>query len=221
MISKQSTRGMLSAAAVALVASATGTAQAAVVTIDFEGPSFVESSSAGSVVPGVTFANDQIAAAGSTLNEFDYPPRSGTQALLDAAGPIEVSFAAGVYSVGAYVTYATAVTLEAFDSLGASLGQIASSYAENFVGAAPGQGTPNEFLSFSDAAGRIHSVRFSGDPLGSSFVLDDLSFDDGRVAQVSAPPTLLLAGLGLVWAASTRRRSSSQPALGQAGAVAR
>ncbi len=218
MVSKQMKRGLLGAA---LALSGAVTAQAAVVTIDFEGASFVEFTSAGSAVSGVTFANDWVLKSGSTLNEVDYPPRSGSQVVSDNTGPIEVSFASGMVSVGAYLTYTERVVLEAFDGAGVSLGQIDSLYSENFGSATgPGVGTPNEFVSFSDAAGRIRSVRFSGNALGGSFTLDDLTFDDGRTGQVPAPPTLLLAGLCLALVASTRRRSSSQQPLSRARSAA-
>ncbi len=214
MVSKQMKRGLLGAA---LALSGAVTAQAAVVTIDFEDSSFVELSSAGAAVSGVSFTNDQVVKAGSSLNEIDFPPRSGTTALIDAAGPIEVSFSTGMFSVGAYLTYLETVVLEAFDAMGTSLGQVSSLFSDN---TASTSASPNEFVGFSDAAGRIRSVRFTGNALGGSFALDDLTFDDGRTGQVPAPPTLLLAGLCLALVAATQRRSSSQRPLSRAGGAA-
>jgi hypothetical protein len=153
-------------------------------------------------VPGVSFTNDQVLIAGISLNEFEFPPRSGTNALVDGFGPIRIDFANSVFSAGAYVTYTVPVQLEAFDANGVSLGQVGSRFTSNLV--SDPNSVPNEFISFADAGGRIASLTFTGEVGGGSFVLDDLTFDRGTA--VPEPQSLLLVAGALAGLMASRRR---------------
>lgn len=190
-------------AAISLAALACHAAAAPVV-IDFEGATFSDGSSVSNSVPGLVFTNDQVVTAGVSLNEFDFPPRSGSKALVDAVGPIRIDFATGMFSAGAFVTYAVPVQLEAFDANGVSLGLVNSQFASNLA-LDPGA-VPNEFIGFADAGGRIASLTFTGDVGGGSFVLDDLTFDRGNFTGVPEPQSLLLVAVAMAGMAAARRR---------------
>jgi hypothetical protein len=55
---------------------------------------------------GATFSGGTIAEAGVTLFEDEYPPNSGSRALLVDAGPLTLSFNSPVTEFSAYGTYA-------------------------------------------------------------------------------------------------------------------
>jgi hypothetical protein len=171
-------------------------------TIDLE--SFINGDLLGNQIPGVTFANAQILTAGISLNEIDYPPHSGTNVAVDTGGAIRIDFSSPLVAFGAYFTYLVPIALEAFDAAGNSLGIVSSAFNSNleFLG-----GTPNEFIEA--AIGGIASVVITGDPLGGSFVMDDLVLTR---AEVPEPGTLAMALLGIVAVRSTRtlRRSRAE-----------
>ena len=48
--------------------------------------------------PDLVFTNATIATAGISLNEFEFPPHSGTGVVIDDGGPISIQFLAPVVS---------------------------------------------------------------------------------------------------------------------------
>src|SRR5258707_545906 len=64
--------------------------------------------------PGLTFTNAIVLSAGISLNEFEFPPRSGTNVVSDNGGPISILFSSPFVSFGGYFTYLEPVTLLAF-----------------------------------------------------------------------------------------------------------
>lgn len=169
---------------------ATAPASATVVTYDFEG--LADSTTIISQFSGLTFSNTIALKAGFSLNEFEFPPRSGDVVVSDDGGAIHISFAAPVFSVGGYFTYGSALTLQAFDSSNNLLGvAVASLFGSNLGLSGDTGSSSNELLSYADIGGAIARVTITGNLLGGSFVMDDLRVDNGN--SVPEPQTLLLA----------------------------
>ena len=181
--------------------------QADPIVIDFE------SLNTGDIVTnqyaGVTFTNAEVVTAGITLNEFELPPHSGVNAVLDAFGPITIDFAAPVLSFGGFFTYATTLTLDAFDAANTLVGSATSAFANNMALSGDAGSSPNEFLDVTFASG-ISSVTITGDPGGGSFVLDDATITSlapaGNPVPEAPDVTPLVAALISLIAASRRRK---------------
>jgi hypothetical protein len=151
--------------------------------------------------PGVTFTNAIVLTAGMSLNEFDFPPHSGLNVASDNDGPIRIDFATPASDVSGYFTYNEPLTLSAFGPGDMLLGSTSSSFSENFVSSG---NPPNEFLQL--AFTNIAYVTFTGDPLGESFTLDDLTYSSAATS-VAEPDTasLLSAGVFIVGLFRLRR----------------
>lgn len=164
--------------------------RAAVVVYNFDG--FADSTSLTNQYAGLGFSNSTVLKAGFSLNEFEFPPRSGDGVVFDDHGAISINFAAPVFSVGGYFTYVNGLSLSAFDSSNNQLGAtVTSQYLSNLALSGDQFSSPNELLFFADAGGAIARVVISGDIAGGSFVLDDLTVNNGHT--VPEPQTLLLA----------------------------
>lgn len=156
-------------------------------------------------IAGASFTNAVVLSSGATggsLNELDFPPRSGDNVIFDSGASISISFTTPLQAFSAYLTYVAPVTLSAFDAAGNSLGSVSTLFGSNYVS---GGGTPNELIALSEI-GLISRIELLGAGTGGSFVLDDLTFDtdDTVNARVPEPGTLLLFGVGL--AAASRAR---------------
>jgi uncharacterized repeat protein (TIGR01451 family) len=135
---------------------------------------------------GVTFANtvivkSQVLTSKTSLNEFEFPPHSGTNVATDNGGPMTIKFASPVSAVGGYFTYGeggvqsfTRLIIQAFDSNNNSIGSVSSAFSNNEALSGDPGSSPNTFLQVSGAAG-ISYVVITGDPNGGSFALDDLT----------------------------------------------
>ena len=176
------------------------------ITIDFESLNDLES--VNSQFAGLTFFGATNVTAGVSLNELDYPPRSGSNVVFDDGGPISISFAADVYSFAGYFTYAAPLTLTAFDADSNVLGSVSSLFASNFVSSGTLGSSPNELMQYQSLIG-IASVTIAGDSLGGSFVLDDLTYDNVP-ATVPDPPTLAVVLLGALSLMGFQRRANRQ-----------
>jgi len=159
-------------------------------TTDFEG--FADSTALTNQIAGLTFADSTVITAGLSLNEFEFPPHSGSNVVFDDGGPMHIVFDSLQASVGGFFTYSAPLELVAFDSSNNLLGSVASAFSSNLALSGDPGSAPNEFLSM--AFGGIKSVTITGNLSGSSFALDDLTFTP---ATVSEPPILLLILLGL------------------------
>ena len=167
---------------------------AGTIMVDFEG--FPDSTAITTQYAGLTFSNATVIAAGVSLNEFEFPPHSGTNVAFDDGGPMTVFFANRVSSFSGYFTYSEPLTLTGLDALGNPVVTVPSASSNNeALSGLPGS-VPNEFLELTYAAG-LSEVILSGDPAGGSFVVDDLA-----VTTVSTttpePSSLALIGGSLV-----------------------
>jgi hypothetical protein len=191
-----------------LWAGALSAAQAAVVTYGFD--TLIDSESVTNQFAGLSFANATVLTAGISLNDFEFPPSSGTNVLVDEGGPMEILFSSPVFSVGAAFTYSTSLSFSIYDAADVLLGTVVSLGNSNL--AVSGEGfAVNELLSFSSVGGAISRLVISGDSFGGSFVMDDLTVDFGTAAPVPEPATLALVagllGLGVLpggWMRRTR-----------------
>jgi hypothetical protein len=158
------------------------------ITLDFENLSDGDAVTSQFAAQGVTFSNATVLSAGISLNEFESPPKSGSNVVSDDGGPITVSFTVPVLSFGAFFTYAVPITLSAFDAGANLLASITSAFSSNLALSGDPGSLPNESLQIA-GVGSITSITITGDQLGSSFVADDVQFNP-----VPEPGTLLLSG---------------------------
>jgi hypothetical protein len=128
-------------------------------------------------ISGLTFSNTTVLSAGISLNEFEFPPKSGVNVVVDDSGPIEISFATPVQQVGAFLTYLSPVMMTAYDEDGNVVDVTTSKFLANAALSGEAGSTPNEFLGVSSLGG-IQRIVIAGDPNGFSFVLDDLTVGD-------------------------------------------
>jgi hypothetical protein len=154
--------------------------------------------------PGLTFSNTIVLSAGISLNEFEFPPHSGTNVVSDNGGPISIVFAIPVLSFSGYFTYVEPLTLAGFDALNSQVASATSAFSSNdAIFGDPGS-SPNELLQIS-AAGGISSLTITGDPLGGSFVMDDVTY---ATADVLEPGSTFLFLSGAVTLYILRRKPS-------------
>lgn len=169
---------------------------ASTIVINFEGLS--DSTILTNQYAGVIFSNAIILTAGISLNEFEFPPHSGTNVASDNGGPMSITFSSPVQSFSGYFTYAEPLTLDAF-SIGSTLLASATSLFSNneALSGVPGS-SPNEFLQVNSPSG-ISSVTITGDPTGGSFALDDATYTTGITTVTPEPGSLaLLLSGGLI-----------------------
>lgn len=140
---------------------------------------------------GLLFSNATAITAGITLNEFEFPPRSGDNVVFDDGGSIIISFSPlPVASFGGYFTYLIPVTLTAYDALNNPVNSVSSAFLSNLALSGDLRSSPNELLQVS-VPGGISQVMITGDPAGGSFTLDDATF-----APIPEPGTLSLLIIG-------------------------
>lgn len=183
-------------------------AQADPIVIDFE--SLNTGDSVTNQFAGLTFSNATVVTAGITLDESEFPPHSGVNAVFDDGGPITIDFAAPVLSFGGYFTYSTTLTLAAFDAADNLIASATSDFMNNMALSGVAGSAPNEFIETASASG-ISSVTISGDAAGGSFVLDDATITSlptvsGQVPEASAIVPLLAALTALAGLARRRPR---------------
>jgi len=189
-------------------AAATFPAQAAV--IDFE--SLVDGDLVTTQFAGITFSGATVLTAGTTLNEFEFPPFSGVNVVVDDGGPISISFDSPMGSVGGYFTYLEPVTLEAFDAANNLVASITSAFGTNMALSGEPGSLPNEWLETVFPAG-IASVVITGNAGGFSFVLDDFTYEPLGTAVVPEPGSapILLLGLASILAGRHAARQRQSP----------
>jgi hypothetical protein len=140
---------------------------------------------------GVVFSGATILTAGISLNETEFPPHSGTNAAFDDGKPVTLAFLFPVAGFSAYFTHLSPLTLSYYDSLGNLGGSVQSAFSSNLVLSGDSGSMPNELLTLSSASG-FSRVVMEGDPGGSSFVFDDVTFH-----AVGEPAGFFLLGAAL------------------------
>jgi hypothetical protein len=178
--------------------------------LDFEG--FSDGTQITTQYSGFTFTNATVLTAGISLNEFEFPPHSGSNVVFDDGGPMVIQFATPFASVGGYFTYLEPLTFTAFDAFNNQIGSVGSLFSNNLALSGDSGSSPNEFLSLNIPTG-ISSVVITGDPAGGSFTLDDLVVTANLVA--TPEPTslvLLVTVIGGIIALRSRRTRYSLPA---------
>src|ERR1035438_8921769 len=182
------------AALLLLTVAVAGGVEANTVTLNFEG--FADSTILTTQYPGVTFTNAIILTSGISLNEFEFPPHSSVNVVSDNTGPMTIDFSTPTTSFSGYFTYVEPLTLDAFNASDAEVATAASKFSNNLACLAgppcPGDpgSSPNEFIELGFASG-ISSVTITGDPFGSSFTMDDMTY-----ASAVPEPNSILVLLG-------------------------
>ena len=176
-------------------------AMAEVTVFDFE--NLTDGENLTNQLPGLTFSNALVASAGISLNDVDFPPFSGVNAITDIGGPISINFASPLSSVGAYFTYGKPLTLNAYAG-GSFIGSLSSPFSANYVSGGDIGSSPNSFLSINGNG--ITLLTISGNSGGGSFVMDNLT-----VTSVPEPSeaTFLLVGVPFLWARLKWQRSKA------------
>lgn len=183
--------------------------QASSITLDFENLTDLEA--VDSQFEGLSFQNAIALATGISLNELEFPPRSGSVVISDDGAPITILFSSPVPSVSGSFTYTTPLTLTAFDAANQQVAQAISAFGNNLACLAgpPCSGdlasSPNELLGVTFASG-IFSLTIVGDRLGGSFALDDLVL--GAAETIPEPPSIYLSLIALGALFMLRRRDS-------------
>lgn len=188
-------------AAAFLCAAALASANASAVSIDFE--TLADGAAVTNQFAGVSFSNAIALKAGFSLNELDFPPRSGSVVISDDGGPMTLLFASPVTQVSAFFTYAMPLTLTAWDAFDVALGSILSLFSTNAALSGDPGSAPNEFLELVFASG-ITKLTVTGDAGGGSFVLDDLVFTP-KALPVPEPATAALTAIALAGLLARRR----------------
>jgi hypothetical protein len=178
---------------------------AAPITIDFE--SFGDSESVTTQFTGLSFVNATVLTAGISLNEFEFPPSSGANVVVDDGGAISIVFSALIKSFAANFTHSSSLTVKAFDGAANLVDSATSDFASNLALSGDAGSTPNEFLDI--AFNGIKRVVIEGNLAGGSFVMDDLVYEklsDGG-GPMPEPGTTLLLLAALIAAIVTHKCS--------------
>jgi hypothetical protein len=136
--------------------------------------SLTDSTSVSNQYTGVVFANTMVLTAGISLNEFEFPPYSGTNVVADSGGPMTIAFATPATTVGGYFTYTVPLTIVAFDVLHQAVASSISRFSSNTAISGDPGSSPNEWIQVSSPLG-ISSITITGAASGSSFALDNLT----------------------------------------------
>jgi hypothetical protein len=145
---------------------------AANITVTFEG--LADSTVLATQYSGLTFSNAIILSAGISLNEFEFPPHSGSNVASDNGGPVTITFSSPVESVSGYFTYGVSLTIQAFDGSNNLLASAVSRFSSNEALSGVAGSQPNEPLAVNTSV-NISKVVITGAVGGTSFTMDDMT----------------------------------------------
>jgi hypothetical protein len=164
-------------------------------TQNFEG--FADNTALTSQISGLTFTGASVYTSGISLNEAQYPPHSGVNAVTNTAGnSITITFATPIPTVSGYFTYSGALTVQAFNASAVQVASATSHYGNNTALNGALGSSPNELISVSSAGG-IASITITTTAGVNSFTLDDLTY--GSVIITTVPTVSVPAMGGLVF----------------------
>jgi hypothetical protein len=152
-----------------------------------------------------TFSNAMILTSGSSLNEIDFPPHSGSNVAYNNFGVMRIDFGSTAYDWSAFFTYNAGVSVKVWDEFDNLLGTTTSAYSENYTTSA--NPFANEQLSFSSASG-FRAITIEGFAGSGDIVMDDMSYSMADApAAVPEPGTLVLFASGLAASGLTAIRA--------------
>ncbi len=160
-------------------------AQATLVT--FEGLS--DNVSLSNEVPGLTFSGATVLTAGVSLNEFDFPPKSGDNVVSALSGLLEITFLDLMDTVSGYFSYTNPLIFSIYNTGGDLLASTQSTGASNLGS--------SELISLSSQGIALLRVNSNG-----PFTLDDLSYNTTSIPE---PATTLLFAIGAIVIGVMRR----------------
>ncbi|MDX2181535.1 MAG: hypothetical protein SFV18_18215 [Bryobacteraceae bacterium] len=163
------------------------------VILDFE--SLTDGDVLNNQFPGMAFQNATVLTAGISLNEFEFPPRSGSNVVFDDGGPITITFGGLVFAFGGYVTYSSQISITAFNLAGDKVAQAIASFNSNLAITGDAGSSPNELLAVEFVTG-ISRITIGGNPTGASFTMDDALFTN---IPEPIPMFLYLSGLAVMF----------------------
>jgi len=174
------------------------------ITVDFE--NFLDSDLLVDQLVDLTMANTIVYSAGISLNEFEFPPFSGTNVVSDFGGPIKIQFATPVPEVWAYFTYLVPLSLVAYDVSNSVVATTKSTWGNNTAVSGDPGSIHNEKLLLNGSKS-IYWLIITGNIDGGSFVLDDLTFDYVPSTLIPEPGTFFRAALALLLLAVWRKQT--------------
>ena len=139
-------------------------------------------------IPGALFSRATILTAGISLNEFDFPPKSGDNVAAALGGLMEITFSSLIDMVSGYFSYSDPLTLSIYNANGNLLTSIQSAGTSNLGG--------NELISLSSQG--IAMLRINSD---NHFTLDDLSYNTTSIPE---PATTFLFVIGAMMIGAMR-----------------
>ena len=170
---------------------------AAVITINFDGVADLSDASSLYSADGVNISSGFIlvsGAFGGSLNELEFPPRSGEGVFLNDSDTTTLTFLNPITSFEAFFTYGGPITINFYDSSDSLLTTILSGFSTNVALSGDPGSSPNEQLI---ATGLASATRAEILATSADFTLDDLTFEIVETpggSEVPEPATLSLAG---------------------------
>jgi hypothetical protein len=176
------------------------------VTIDFEG--LADSTPVGDVYAslGIHFSNAIALTAGVSLNELEFPPSSGINAVADDTGPIRITFDEPIEAFSAEFAFSETLTISAYADTGfLTLWLTLTTLASGNLGST----IPLSF-TVGPSGWVVGAIEIAGNSAGSSFILDDLTFSPA--SSVPEPNAALLFAAGVTIASRALRRNQNPSA---------